>query len=616
MSRKEAASELAHRINVAHGGEPADLVLAGGKVLSVFTGELLDADVAVAGEHIAGIGRYTGRQVQDVSGLVLLPGFIDGHMHLESTKLMVDTFAAAVLPCGTTAAVIDPHEIANVFGVRGVHALLSAAARVPFGYYLMVPSCVPASPFESSGATVDAAGVAALLGGEPSAIGLAEVMDFPGVVAASPAVLDKLVATRRAGRHADGHAPGLSGPALNAYLAAGIGSDHECISYAEALEKRRLGMWIMIREGSAAQNLEALLPLVRDFGPANCMLCTDDREPDELLESGHVNAILRKAVALGCPPADAVVMATLHPARYHGLSELGAVAPGYLADIVAVPDLTSFRPALVYKRGRLVAAEGKAAGITRVQAPGWMRGSVHLRAIGAADLRIPAPGGPVRAIEVRPGELVTRMRVLAPPERDGELTADPSRDLLKAAVLERHHGTGRIGLGLVTGFGLRRGALASTVAHDAHNVVVIGADDADMAAAAGRLAELGGGQVAVEGGRILAEVPLPIAGLLSDRGADEVAAQVRGLREAGNALGSRLPAPFMTMSFLALSVIPQARLTDRGLLDAVSFSLVPVGAGSAAGGAASGPADGAADGAAGGPAGQADMPGAAGRTAL
>ena len=608
MSRNEEASELAHRIAVARGDEPADLVLAGGKVLSVFTGELLDADIAVAGEHIAGLGRYQGRQVQDVSGLVLLPGFIDGHMHLESTKLMVDAFAAAVLPCGTTAAVIDPHEIANVFGARGVHALLSAAARVPLDYYLMVPSCVPASAFESSGATLGAADVSALLASEPSAIGLAEVMDFPGVVAGSPAVLGKLLATRGAGRHADGHAPGLSGPALNAYLAAGIRSDHECTSYAEALDKRRLGMWIMIREGSAARDLAALLPLVRDFGPANCMLCTDDTEPDELLESGHVNAILRKAVALGCPPADAVVMATLHPARYHGLSELGAIAPGYLADIVAVPDLSGFRPALVYKRGRLVAAEGKAAAIPRATAPDWMRGSVHLPAIGPADLRMTAPGGPVRVIEVRPGELVTRMRVLPAPQRAGELAADPGRDLLKAAVLERHHGTGRIGLGLVTGFGLRRGALASTVAHDAHNVVAVGADDADMAAAIGRLAELGGGQVAVSGGQVLAEVPLPIAGLLSDRCGEEVAAQTRALREAGNALGSRLPAPFMTMSFLALSVIPEARLTDWGLLDTVGFELVSVAADQGAGPTA--------DEAAGRPAGQVDVPGGAGRTAL
>lgn len=596
MSRDEAASELARRIAVARGDEPADLVLAGGKVLSVFTGELLDTDVAVAGEHVAGLGHYTGREVTDVSGLVLLPGFIDGHMHLESTKLMVDTFAAAALPCGTTAAVIDPHEIANVFGARGVHALLSAAADVPLDYYLMVPSCVPASPFESSGATLDAAGVAGLLTSEPRTIGLAEVMDFPGVVGADPAVLGKLLATRRAGQHADGHAPGLSGPALNAYLAAGIRSDHECASYGEALEKRRLGMWIMIREGSAARNLESLLPLVLDYGPANCMLCTDDLEPDELLDSGHINAILRKAVALGCPAADAVVMATLHPARYHGLSDLGAIAPGYLADIVAVPDLTSFRPALVYKRGRLVAAGGKPAAIARAPAPDWMRGSVHVRAISTADLRIPAPGGPVRVIEVRPGELVTRMRVMAPPERDGELAADPSRDLLKAAVLERHRGTGRIGLGLVTGFGLRRGALASTVAHDAHNVVVVGADDSDMVAAIGRLAELGGGQVAVADGRVLAEVPLPIAGLLSDAPADEVAAQARRLRDACGALGSPLPAAFMTMSFLALSVIPQARLTDRGLLDTVSFGLVTI--------------------AADGTAGQADVPTAAGRTAL
>src|SRR5712691_9853024 len=336
--------DLAHRLAVARGDEPADLVIAGGRVLSVFTGELLEADVAVAGEHVAGVARgYEGRERVDVSGLTLLPGFINGHMHIESTKLMVDEFARAVLPHGTTTVVLDPHEIANVFGLDGVRALLAATEGIPLDYYVMVSSCVPASPFESSGATVDADDIARFLAEEPRALGLAEMMDFPGVVRGSDEAMGKIEAAHVAGdRHIDGHAPGLTGRGLNAYLAAGVRSDHECTTYEEALEKRRLGMWIMIREGSAARNLEALLPLVLRYGPGNCLLCTDDREPDQLLAEGHINHVMRKAVSLGCKPYWAIVMATLFAARYHRLYQHGAVAPGYVADVVAVSDFEGF----------------------------------------------------------------------------------------------------------------------------------------------------------------------------------------------------------------------------------------------------------------------------------
>ncbi len=574
-------AQLLHRLAVARGDVPADLVLANGRVLNVFTGEIIDADVALAGEYIAGIaapGAYRGNERVDLAGRYVAPGFIDAHMHLESSKLMVDAFSEAVLPTGTTSVVADPHEIANVFGMPGIHALFSAAEAVPLDYFLMVSSCVPASPFESSGSTLDASDVAEMLAGERRAIGVAELMDFPGVVAGRPGPVSKLVAARLAGRHVDGHAPGLSGLPLNAYVAAGIRSDHECTTYEEALEKRRLGVWIMIREGSAAHNLEALLPIVLRYGTTNMMLCTDDREPDELLESGHMNAVVRKAVALGCLPADAIVMATLHTARYHGLQEHGAVAPGYLADLLVLPDFIEFRPSAVYKRGRLVAADGHALEAPRVEAPAWMRASVHIPALDAAAFRIPATSDRVRVIEVNPGQLVTRSRTETPTVRDGEIVADPARDLLKAAVIERHHGTGRVGLGLVTGFGLRGGALASTIAHDAHNVVVVGTDDRDMAVAVSRLAEIGGGQVAVAGGKVLDEVPCPLGGLLSDRPAAEVAAEVRRLKTTVSELGARLPAPFMAMSFLALSVIPELKLTDHGLVDTINFELVPLAA--------------------------------------
>ena len=577
MTDEAFRADLAHRLAVARGDQPADLVITGGRVLSVFTGELLEADIAVAGQYVAGVGPgYQGTEAFDARGLILLPGFIDGHMHLESTKLMVDEFARAALPHGTTTVVIDPHEMANVFGLDGVRALLQAADRIPLDYYVMVSSCVPASEFESNGATVEAEDIAEFLEEEPRAIGVAEMMDFPGVVSGQTGVLAKIRAAFRArAGHIDGHAPGLTGRELNAYLAAGVRSDHECTTYEEALEKRRLGMWIMIREGSAARNLEALLPLVEAFGPGNCLLCTDDREPDQLLAEGHINHVMRKAVSLGCKPYWAVVMATMFAARYHRLHEHGAIAPGYVADVVAVPDMKSFRPVRVWKRGRLVAADGRALEIPKVAAPDWMRDSVRVRTLSADDFAAPA-NGRVRVIGVEAGQIVTRSLVAEPALRHGHAVADPARDLAKIAVVERHRRTGRIGLGFVSGFGLERGALASTHAHDAHNVVAVGIDDADMAVAVNRLAEIGGGQVAVLNGRPLAEVPCPIGGLLSDRPAEEVAAAVTRTEAACRDLGTKMPAPFMAMSFLALSVVPELKITDRGLVDTVRFELVPL----------------------------------------
>lgn len=567
------SADLAHRVAVARGAEPADLVLKGGRVLSVFTGELLDADLAIAGERVAGLGRYEGRESVDVSGLILLPGFIDGHMHIESTKLPPDQFARAALPWGTTTAIVDPHEIANVFGLDGVRALVAAARPVPLDLFIMMSSCVPASPFESSGATVTAADIASFLAEERTALGVAEMMDFRSVVAGDERALAKVEAA--GGRHIDGHAPGLTGAALNAYLAAGVRSDHECTTYDEALEKRRLGMWIIIREGSAARNLEALLPLVLDHGPANCLLCTDDREPDDLMERGHVNDVIRKAVSRGCPPPDAVAMGTLHAARYHGLPEHGALGPGYLADVVALEDLERFRPVRVWKRGRLVAEDGVPIEVPRSPMPDWMRASVRVPVLSAADFRIEA-NGRVRVIGVQAGQIVTRALVEEATHVGGQAVADTSRDLAKIAVIERHKMTGRIGLGFVRGFGLRRGALASTHAHDAHNVVVVGVDDDDMAVAVNRLAETGGGQVAVAAGSVRGEVRCPFGGLLSDLTAEEVAAAARGLAGAAHELGVTLPSPFMAMSFLALSVVPELKLTDRGLVDVNRFELVPL----------------------------------------
>ena len=567
-------NDLGRRLAVARGDEAADLVLSGGRVLSVFTGELLGADVAIAGRHVAGVGPgYEGAERVDVSDLILLPGFVEGHMHLESTKLTIGEFARAALPWGTTTVVLDPHEIANVFGIEGVRAMLRSADEVPLDVYVMVSSCVPASPFESNGATVTPSDIASFLADEPNAIGLAEMMDFPAVVAGRDDALAKLAAAGH--RHVDGHAPGLSGRSLNAYLAAGVMSDHECTTYEEALEKRRLGMWIMIREGSAARNLDAILPMVLEHGPNNCLLCTDDLEPDHLLEEGHVNDVIRKAVAGGCAPADAVVMGTLNAARYHRLPERGAIAPGYLADVVAVPDLVSFRPTKVWKAGRLVAEDLRPLDIPRATLPDWMRGSVHVGELAAGDFEIEA-NGHVRVIGVDPRQIVTRALVEMPTVRDGRAIADPESGVAKVAVIERHRDTGRIGLGFVRGFGMGRGALATTLAHDAHNLVVVGMDDADMAAAANRLRETGGGQVVVAGSEVLAEVPCPYGGLLSDLPVEEVAKRTRAVEAAAEGIGTTLPSPFAAMSFLALSVVPELKLTDRGLVDVDRFELVPL----------------------------------------
>ncbi len=549
----------------------------------MFTGEFLEADVAVSGGYVAALGRgrdgdgYRGRETVDVEGRSLVPGLIDGHLHVESTKLLPNRFAEAVLPHGTTTAVIDPHEIANVLGLDAVRELLRRIDEVPLDVFVMVSSCVPASRFESGGATVTAADIAAFLREEPRALGVAEMMDFPGVARGDPEALAKIAAAADAGdRHIDGHAPGLTGAALNAYLAAGPASDHECTTFVEALEKRRLGMWIMLREGSAARNLEALLPLVLRYGPRNCLLCTDDREPNDLRDEGHIDAVLRTAVALGCPIPDAIVMATLHAARYHRLHRHGAIAPGYLADIVALDDLETFAVSHVWKGGRLVARDGRAIDIPEPDPlPGSMRGTMHVPALGPAAFGVPAAPR-IRVIGVRPGQIVTFALEDDATIRDDACVADPERDLAKLAVVERHAATGRVGVGFARGFGIRRGALASTHAHDAHNVVVVGADDADMATAVAHLARIGGGQVAVDAGGVLADLPCPIGGLLSELPFEEVADRFDALEAAARSLGTTLPAPFMAMSFLALSVIPELKLTDRGLLDTVRFELVPV----------------------------------------
>jgi adenine deaminase len=556
-------------IAVARGDEPPDLVISGARVFSVFTREWLDVDVAVADGVIAGLGTYDGGERVDARGQWLVPGLIDAHVHIESSKLVPAEFARAVVPHGTTAVVTDPHEVANVLGPAGVEWMLDASEGLPLDVFVMAPSCVPASDFESPGFALGPADMEAILR-HPRALGVAEMMNFPAVIAGDPDVLARIVAS-----HVDGHAPGVTGHALNAYVAAGVRSDHEATTLAEALEKRQRGMWVLIREASNAHNLRDLLPLVREHGPEWCAFCTDDREPDLLFREGHIDQMCRIAVSEGVPAEDALVMATLHPARAHGLLDRGAVAPGLRADLVLLEDLADFRPLRVWKDGALVASEGRATPFTVAPIPEFVRSTMRSAPLAPDAFAIPASPR-VRVIEIVPGQLITHGREEEPTVLDDRVVADPERDLAEIAVVERHHATGRVGLGLVRGFGLRSGAFASTVAHDAHNLVVVGVDDASMRACAERLQELGGGIAVARDGAVRGELALPVAGILSDAPVEEVVAGLEALQDMLREQGVADPAPFMTLSFLALSVIPALKITDRGLVDVERFELVPL----------------------------------------
>jgi len=476
-----------------------------------------------------------------------------------------------VLPLGTTEVVADPNELANVIGIKGVHWLLDFCAELPLDVYFMASSSVPASRFESPRRALNEGDLQGLLR-RRRVLGLAEMMNFPGVIAGDQGELTKLGLTGAS--HVDGHAPGVVGKQLNAYAAAGIRSDHETRTVEEGRERLRAGMWVLIREASMARNLRALLPLVEEFGTARLAFCTDDKDPDDIAENGHINGMVRDAVAAGIAPEDALVLASLNPALWHELDRLGALAPGYQADVLVLPDLESFEPELVLKRGHPVEE------IARSEVPEWIKHTVRIGPVGADRFRIDwQRGAKAHVIGLIPDQIVTESLVEEPSVRDGEAVADPERDLAKIGVIERHLGTGRMGLGFVRGFGLERGALGSTVAHDAHNIVVVGMNDADMARAVERLAELGGGIVAVENGDVLAELPLPVGGLLSDLPLADVVERIRACTEAALRLGCRGATPFLTMSFLALSVIPSLKITDQGLVDVDRFELVPLEAG-------------------------------------
>ena len=572
--------DLARFLSIARGDEPAELVLRNGRVINVYTAEILEADVAMADGYIVGVGSgYASQQEMDLGGRYICPGLIDAHVHIESSMVTPYQFARAVVPRGTTTVVCDPHEIANVAGTAGIRYMLDASERLPLTVYINLPSCVPATTMGTAGAELSAADLLPLAH-LPRVLGLAELMNVPGLVLGFPDVLAKVEAFRD--RVIDGHAPGVSGKWLQAYVGAGPGSDHESTTAAEMMEKLRLGMWVFIRESTAAKNLRALLPSVTPQNSRRCAFCTDDRHPADLLDEGHLDHLIRLAVAEGLDPITAIQMATLNAAEWFRLRDRGAIAPGLRADLVVFSDLKNFRPEMVFSAGRLVAQAGEPVGDwtePRSEDSG-VRGTVRVD-WDRVSLRIPVPDAGARSARVRvigviPDQVLTEHRVEEVPVRDGEAVADPERDILKLAVIERHRMTGNVGLGFVRGLGLRQGALAGSVGHDAHNLIVAGCDDVAMMTAARAVAQMGGGLAVAVGEQVLATVPLPVAGLMSDQPVEVVRFQMDNLTRAARSLGTSLPDPLMTLSFLPLEVIPALKLTDQGLVDVEQFAFVPL----------------------------------------
>jgi len=547
-------------ISVAKGELPADLLLANAKVVNVFSGKIEPGNVAICGDRIAGVGDYhQGKQVMDLAGKYIAPALINGHIHPESSMLDIAQYAQAVVPHGTTTLVTDLHEIANVCGLEGIRYVLNRARRLPFDLLLMAPSCVPATNLETTGASLGTEDIRQMLRWK-ECLGLGEVMNFPGVIGGDEAVLKKISLAR--GKTIDGHAPGLGGKDLSAYIAAGIYSDHESVSLDEAKEKLGQGMFVMIREGSAA-----LLPLVTDKTYQRCLLVVDDRTCVDLLRDGDIDGVVRKAIRLGLDPVRAIQLATINPAEYFRRDQLGAVAPGYIANLMVLGDLPRLQIDLVFYRGQLVAKEGEPLFPSPKATSRGLTNTVNIKPFTIERLRLSPSGEAEPIIEIVPGQIITRKRIERIKATQGAITPDLERDILKLVVVERHKATGNIGVGLVTGFGLKRGALASSIAHDSHNIIAAGTSDEDIFTAIKEIERQQGGLVAAAGGKVLASLALPIAGLLSDEPLEMVVSKLERLEQIATELGTKLPSPFATLSFLALPVIPEIRLTDRGVVE-------------------------------------------------
>jgi adenine deaminase len=560
--------DLQHKLSIARGEQAADLVFKNANLVNVLSGEIYRTSVAVEDGRVIGLGDYEAKRVIDLGGAYLAPSFIDGHFHVESSLLTTPEFARAVVPHGTGAMVIDPHEYANVLGLDGIRYILESSKNLPVDFFIMLPSCVPATPFETAGARLTADDLKLMIADERIA-GIGELMNYPGVFLGAESELAKIEAGK--GKNIDGHAPGLTGKNLNAYILAGVRSDHESTEVEEAKEKLRLGMHILLREGSTERDLATLVPLVTPHNSANCSFATDDKLAGDLVTEGHIDHCIRLAIQRGLPPITALQIATINTARHYRLKNFGAIAPRYWADFVVFDDLQNLMVRQTYKKGILVAENGKylASNPTVASQP---RSTMNLRYNAPADFEVRSKGsGKIRVIEVVPNRIITRQAIETPKVENGRIVSDIGRDILKLVVVERHHATGNVGVGFVRGFKLKTGALGSTVAHDAHNVVVVGVTDGDILMAIEELVRLQGGQVAVANGKVQARLGLPIAGLVSDRPLAEVIKSIEDLNVAARAMGCELQAPFMTLSFLSLSPIPELKLTDQGLIDAVKM---------------------------------------------
>lgn len=559
-------------IKVAQGLEPADLVLKNAEVFHVFTGEFILCDIAIADGHIAGTGKYFGINEIDMEGRYITPGFIDAHVHIESSMLTPYQFAQAALPCGVTTVITDPHEIANVCGTAGIKFMLEATEDIPLNAYIMLPSCVPATDFEDSGAVLTAEDLQPFLQ-HPRVLGLAEVMNAPGVLMQDEKVMAKLDMAK--GYHIDGHGPGLTSSQLMGYAAAGITSDHECVDKDRALDRLRAGIGVMLREGTAAKNLRALLPAVnRDTAPY-FMFCADDKIPAELLASGYINDMVRTAIKEGVSVANAIQMATINTARHYNLQDVGGILPGRRADLLVFDDLDNWQPAQVYKDGMLVCDQGKVLYFGKEADASVLAQRVNIKNPSLEDLQLPLEGEMAHVIGLVPYQIVTKKAILPVKKVNGCVVSDVENDILKIAVFERHNATGNVGRGLVKGFGLKRGALASTVAHDSHNLIVIGTNDEDMLTAVHELEKIGGGICIVENGQLIDVLPLPVGGLMTNESAEIVAQRQENIISKAREMGVReFYSPFLTLAFLNLPVIPALKLTDRGLVDVEAFKFI------------------------------------------
>jgi adenine deaminase len=565
---------LAKLISVARGDTPADLLLKNAKIINTFVGIIEEGNVAIYGDRIAGIGSYIkAKEIIDIKGDYLAPGFIDGHTHIESSMLHPANYAQAVVPKGTSTVVTDLHEITNVAGFDGMKFVMNWAKKLPMDIFFMAPSCVPATHMETSGAEITPQDIEKALK-LPNVIGLGEMMNFPGVINGDPKVLKKIAAAQ--GKVIDGHAPGVSNKHLNAYVATGIYSDHESTSTEEGREKLRRGMHLMIREGSSEKNLEALLPLVNDKTYKRCFFVVDDRNCSDLLREGDIDAVVRKAIQKGLEPIRAIQMATINTAEHFRLFDRGGIAPGYIANLVTFSDLLQLNADMVFYKGRMVAKKGKYLGPVSKTLGLELADTVRIKPFNLEALKITTSARSLPVIEIIPGQILTKKRIEMVKTKDGAVVLDLEEDILKLAVVERHKASGRIGLGLVKGFGLKRGALASSIAHDSHNIVAVGTNDLDIFKAIKEVQRLKGGLVVCIDGKIAAALPLPIAGLLSPEPPETVVKKFNNVEKTASKLGNVPSAVFALLSFIALPVIPELRLTDMGLVDVIEFKLIDI----------------------------------------